>query len=198
MTDLGYHRMRRTAFCACVVLGALACQSYKHPLEPGLAPPLFDSACHVCLEDQCPAQQGSCTTPACEAFESCAVACPGVDCVESCLQHGADPAASDLATCFGNSCSTCFTATPTPTPTTDAGGGACPAALGDTTCGTCLKQACCSRLSACLADSTCAATAQACAACNTAACLATCAQGSGDLNAIGLAACANASCGGCG
>jgi hypothetical protein len=186
--------MRRTAFCLCALPGAVACQSYQHGLEPGLAAPLSDSPCHVCLDDQCPVQQNACTSPACEAFESCAVACTGLDCVASCLQRGSDPAASDLATCFGNSCSTCFTG---PAPATDAG-GACPVAVGDGACAACLKQACCSQLAACTADSACATTAHACAACTTSTCLATCAQASTDPNATDLAACGSASCGGCG
>ncbi len=151
----------------------------------GVAP----SACHTCLDNQCPAQESPCTTAACEAFEICATACTDAGCVQSCLQKSSDPAASNLADCLYASCGSCLTGPAS---------SACVVAAADPPCSACFKQQCCAQLEACNADAICVSTQLACASCPNTSCLATCAQQSGNTGAINLAACANTACGTCG
>jgi hypothetical protein len=196
---------------ACVITAALAsafvgCSSSNSSSSTSGGNAISSPPCQNCLDANCSAQGAACTSSACQTFATCSNPCTNQSCIQSCLAAAhQDPQAQAMVTCFNTSCSSCLTA-PTGTSSSSGGSGgssgasnACPAAAGDQPCDTCLKQQCCSQITACNADSTCVQTAQTCSnSCNDNSCLTSCAQQSGDGPAIALAACAAGPCANCG
>ncbi len=132
------------------------------------------TSCEVCVNSSCCSEVTACMAfPACANIAQCASECDGdQSCLANCgeLYPSAVSSYNELASCNAANCSS-ECAMPTMTAPT---GGNCPAAAGDTSCTTCLKEMCCSEAAACDVNSACAADRQCAASCSDTDCISAC------------------------